>query len=477
MQLFKSNTISFIPMKKIAVSVVLFFLLTPFLAAQRMLGIATGNNDVQNSMYLNPANIAGCDEKLIVNLLYANITIDNNLGTLGQVSQLIRKLKKNNHSNAQVFYYNGNTQFSMLAPMADVGGPGIIFNLNDQNTLAFDTRIRMFDEFYNFNKFLYNAAVQQSGQASLNTTFKNFRWTVDMWSEAGFTYGGVLADNSKYKLKIGVKINLLGGIGYIALNGKNLAVIFTTGVDSFAANNADLDLASSIYEAGNNITGNEILSNIFGNGGRGFGGDAGVVLEIKDKNASDHGGSSTPYKCALSLAVTDIGSITYYNMFTSTITGSGYVTNNGLSSNVKNFNNLAQYLYTNGYNRADSTQTEQVYLPTALVSSFDYHVVGSFSTNILMITNIANDYNYGNKVFNQFTISPRIDTKKISIGLPVTYNTLTDDFRIGLGVRYGGFFLGSDDAKLFFMNKQYGCNLYFGGSVVIHKKKKEDDSY
>ena len=473
-------------MKKLALSLTCFVCFLSYAHAQRFIGVATGNEDMMNALYLNPANIGGCHEKFIISILSVNTSVDNNLGTIASAGTLLKNIKGNKPAAQSLFTFNGNTKFSMLAPMAEIRGPGIIFAINDQHSIAFTTRLRAFNQFYNFDKLLYNVVTQAGDQGSLNVNMKDFKWTVHLWSEAGFSYGGIIEDNEKYQVKIGVKINLLGGVGYFGLTGNNLDVKYIKGVDSFAANNADLQFSSNIYGVDNSVSSSLVLDNIFGGGGRGFGGDAGITYVSRKGNTPDDGDEPEHnYKFALSLSVTDIGSITYNEMSSTTFKGSGYVSPDGLSTNIKNYGNLNQYIASKGYQQSDSVKADLVYMPTSVLLGIDYHIKHKLFVNTLIAANIADDFHYGNKFFTQFTVAPRYDSKKFSLGMPVTYNTfslgmpvtyntLTQNIRVGLGARLGGFFMGSDDMLLFFMNHQYGFNFYCGAVVKIHRKAESE---
>ncbi len=440
------------------------------LSAQRLLGVSAGTSDIALGMYLNPANLGGCNDRYIMPLLSFNVEVDNNLGTIGSLSQIIRSSKKNGANPQGIFTYGGNIKFSMLAPMAEVRGPGIILPLSRQHTLAFTTRVRVLNEFYNFDKLIYKVAIKPSAQLSVNADLKNFKWTLHSWSELGLAYGGILADNDHFQLKVGFKVNLLGGVGYICLDGKSMSIDYKQGIDSFNVSKADLLFSSSLYGADNAINGTQILGNIFGGGGRGFGGDVGITYIAKNTvpkttDFFDHSGDD--YRFALSLSVTDVGSITYYETYQTTITGGGYLNSQNLSASIKNFNNLTAYLQTRGFVKRDSVNATVVYLPTALVGSVDVHINHHLFTNLMIIKNIADDAQFGNQYFTQFTVTPRYQSKNVMLGLPVTYNTLAQNLRFGFGLHYRSLYIGSDDVLLFVLNHQYGANFYAGCTVKI----------
>ncbi len=84
-------------------------------------------------------------------------------------------------------------------------------------------------------------------------------------------------------------------------------------------------------------------------------------------------------------------------------------------------------------------------MPATLLLSVDYHAYKMLYVNAAFAGNLANRQNFGNSYYNQVTITPRYDTRLLSIGLPLTYSMLSNSFKVGVGVRASGFFIGSDD--------------------------------
>ena len=59
--------------------------------AQHFMGLATSDYSAMNSIYLNPASIADCNEKVVVNLSGVGFGFDNNLGTFSSFTTIIKK--------------------------------------------------------------------------------------------------------------------------------------------------------------------------------------------------------------------------------------------------------------------------------------------------------------------------------------------------------------------------------------------------
>jgi len=446
--------------------------------AQRFLGVATGSWNAMNSLYLNPANIAGCNERLTINLVGMNVGVDNSLGTISSIGDISGTVGNSDSGVKSIFKYSNNNKFSMMVPSVEVRGPGVLYSINSRNTIAITTRIRAFNEFNNFDKSLYTAITNTStaqGGVSFNT--QNFNWTAHLWSEIGLSYGLVAIDNETFQVKAGATVRYLGGIGYLGLKGKNLDLTYTAGSDSLHTSNSDLEFASNIassQDAFTNGTGN-VLSNIFsGHSGHGIGADLGVTIVYKPDNPDGTNGRTGAYKAALSAAITDIGSINYGSSYTVNVTGNGSITANGISQHIKDYQDFNTYIKAQGYSGDTGVKATKVYLPTALVISADYNAYKNFFVNAMVIANVANGANFGSVYYSQFTVTPRFDSKIFSFGLPITYNMLTNNMRMGVGLRCSGFYIGSDDMLALFSNNQYGFNFYVGAMIPIYKKHRNN---
>lgn len=478
---------------KIPVIMWIVLLLSGTAHAQYNLGVATGNWSGTQSLYLNPANIADCREKFTIDLFALSMGVDNNLGSFNSNGGLIGAITNGKTNN--LFAYSSNSQFSLLAPYARVSGPGFMISIGNKHSIALTTGLRGMNQFNNFDRSLYQLISNTSSVATNNVdvTSNKFNYTAHLWSEAGISYGGVLYDEGHHELKVGATLRYLGGIAYLGLKGNNLDVKYTSGSDSFlAASHSDLEYASNVLSTTNAITNgltnHSILSEFFGGKeGNGIGGDIGVVYDYIDEPYREKydmdgrtgiiDGSKNRYLLRFSASVVDIGSILYKSADNSNaeVNGNGYLTGSGLKNNIKDYTDFRNYIVAQGFTADTSHKNTRVYMPTRLVLGADYHIYKPWYVNATFIANLANRQNFGNSFYNQFTVTPRYDTRWISVGLPLTYSGLTHGLKAGIGVRAAGFFVGSDDMLALFANHQYGFNFYIGGFVPFYKTRPKDD--
>lgn len=459
---------------------VFFILPAVTVHSQRYLGIATSNWSAINSLYLNPANIADCRENLSISILSLGVTVDNNLGFIPKIPDI--GSAANNSNN--IFTKSQQKTFSMLAPAAAVHGPGVMVSVSKKVSLALTSGIRAINQLNNFDPALYkvftDSGVVPTGD--YHARAQNFNWTAHMWSEVGLTLGVVASEGYKHRLNLGITIRRLGGIGYIAVTGRNLDINYKKDSNIFSAANSDIDFSSNVVNDSSavfkRITPAGLFSKFFGeSSGGGMSTDIGLTYRyrIGEPEPSDYMESDLIHDLVFSVAVTDFGAIRYYNGTRAVlnVNGSGNLTGNDIKGSVSSVGSVVDFAHRHGFNVDTTTSSRKVYLPAALVASADVQVYGRFFVNLLYIGNLANRMNFGNSYYNQFTLTPRYDFHKMTVALPVTYSVLAHDLKVGIAARYTGFFIGSDDVMAVLNKYQYGFGFYVGGYIPIFKRHND----
>ena len=437
--------------------------------AQFNFAIATSNWCSMNSLSLNPANIAGSKERYSINLFSLNTGVDNNVGAFNAKNGLVVAVGNGKTNN--MFTYSNNSRVSMLAPYAAFSGPGVTYRIDKHNSIAFTTGIRGMNQFNNFDQTIFHTFNDPKFRTTeaIDAAPRNFNYMLHVWAEIGVSYAATLIDNGRHKLKAGATLRYLGGMAYVGLKGRNMDAHFNAGKDTFSVTNADLEYASNILssKAGSGTNVPTAITNLIfnGNGGNGIGGDLGVVYEYTPKNEKKNG-----YLVRFSASLMDIGSITYKgeNNANEIFSGSGYVTGKGILDNVKNFAQIKNYAVVRGFTADIRKTTTTVYMPERLMLGGDYHVDKQYYVNVTYLGNLGTRQGFGNSYYNQFTVTPRYDTKLITIGLPLTYSTLSNSFKVGVGIRASGVYVGFDDMLSLFSHSQYGLNFYAGINIPIY---------
>lgn len=461
--------------------------------AQRMIGVATSDWSGTNGMYLNPASLADSRTKFTIDLFSINAGADNDLGTVNKDNLFSKFFNGKDVGVNDVFKYDGKKTFNMLAPYAEVRGPGFMWNIDHKNTIALSTRVRGMSNLTDVDQGLYRTILDNNFVANNGVTTLSsgkFNVTAATWSEIGLSYGRVLVDNGKNVLKAGITARYLGGIGYVNMSSNHIDGTYNQNDNSLTFNNTNLNYSSNILEASssnNGLSNNDLTSRFFGsNGGFGIGGDVGLSYEFRpnaDKLKYDMDGktnitdqSVNKYKLRISAAITDIGSINYNSSDNknTVLTGNGTIKSGELNGKINNYQDFTAYANSHGFAMNTNTSSTRYHLPTALVAAIDYKLSGDFYLNATSITNLADKFQVGNYYYNQVTVTPRYDTRMFSVGLPVTYGIQASTLKLGLGVRVAGFFVGSDDMLALASNNQYGLNVYFGGYIPVNYKRPKD---
>lgn len=453
--------------------------------AQRYLGVATSNWSGTNSLYLNPANLADSRHKFTIDLFSMNVGADNSLAKFN-ASDVFNGILDGDKLSTMLKDYSTKDKFSIVLPYAEVRGPGFMVAFGSKHGIALTTRVRGMAQFHNMSQNLYRN-ITDSNFYTNNVTVKadKFNFTAHAWSEIGLSYGGVIWQKNKHQIKGGLTGRYLMGIGAVSMVSNNLSATFTSASSTqaqFNVSNTDLSYA----QAGASMKGgSDAFSDFFGTAGKGFGLDLGVTYEFRPKYQSykyDMDGktgisdnSKNQYLLRFSAAVTDIGSIKYSsNSSQAKFSGNANgLVGDDIEKHINDFDSLSTYLKNKGLNLNKNNDATKVGLPTMLVVGVDYHAIGGLYINATYMGNIADRMRYGNTNYSQVTLTPRFDTRVFSFGLPVTYSTLTQNIKVGAGVRVAGFFFGSDD-MLSFMGDGNGMNMYFGAYVPFNKKKPRD---
>jgi hypothetical protein len=466
-------------MKKVLVTTTMLALGALTADAQRLMGVATGNWSGTTSLGLNPANVADSRSRFVLDLFSLNFGVDNNLASVNLSK--VTGSTGDGLGGGGLLTFSGNNKFNIVMPVAEIRGPGAMYTIDHKNGIALTTRVRAFNQFNNFDRTLFQSIMDPASAASTgyNFTSNKFNWTAQMWSEFNLSYGRVLYEKGKHFIKAGITVGRTNGVGFVSVSGSNLDAQFYNG-DSMVVTNTNVQFASSVIDSagqlGSGFSDVSFFGKGGGNGGGGFRADIGAVYEYRPDNIDVNDHSANKYRVRGSLSITDLGKIRYNNAVGVGIQGNGTMSASDMAKNFLNYSNLKDYASSRGFNVDTGKKAAKVGLPTALILGADYYIMGHFYVNGTWIKNMANRGKFGNSYYGQLTITPRFDTKVFTLALPLTYSSMTKGVKAGLGIRFGGFFIGSDDMLLFISDKAYGVNFYMGGYVPINRKYKKSKS-
>lgn len=461
--------------------------------AQRYFGVATGNYLPTRSVYLNPALIADSKLKWSVDLFSFNAGIDQNYGTINS-SGIMNTLSEgdfNLNSIDKMLTKGDRDRFDLMGGL-DVSILNAYASFKNKHHFGLSYRVRTTANLRDYDANFFNSLFGASaGTTSLNV--RDMRLNLNSWSEIGVTYATTIWQDERYAFSFGATAKYLGGLSYMGSNiGEIRGNIVTDPTTNKTFINADaIRLMASTSASLDQGVGQSFLQRVgslFDGTASGFGGDLGFTFDIKQKpskltyemdgRTDNVDPAINRYKWRFSAAVTDLGMINYRNTTNLAANGSGVLDADSLEANMDNVGDLRGYLQRSGINTdyVENTGTQRIFTPAAIVLGVDHNINDKFFVNATYIQGfVPSTESYAPLTASQVTLTPRFENKLLTVGLPLTYNFFTESMKAGLGIRFSGLYLGTDDAlALAGSNSAKGVNFYFGAQIPIAKHRLKD---
>lgn len=474
-------------MKSIYLIIVLLCITYASASAQHYLGTATSNFNTADALYLNPALLAGTPQKLNLQFVSFNFAADNNFATVSSGSLIRKYLRGEEVDGEEVFNIQGEKNFNLLAPYAEVRLLGATYRVNARHTVGFHSRVRAINQFHNFDRAVYQQVIDQTlldDAGNFQTSAERFNWNTHVWGELGLSYGGTVWKSGAHTLKAGASLRYLGGIAYTNMRSDGLDMAYYAEADSTQITNTSLYFSSNLIKSEDQLADGftrDYLNEYFNkSGGKGVGGDIGFVYEFKPQKGQllkthrfDRHLGTQAYLFRFSVALTDLGSINYKSSNKSAhFRGTGFIKTSDLDNVSAIYEDVRDYLATRGFDLDTGSEAQRVKLPTALRLHADYNIRNHWYVSLTYIGNLADRYNPGNAFYNALTLTPRFDGKRFGAALPITYSGMTGGMKLGLGLRAAGLRIGSDDLLALVSDNSRGVNFYFGISAAINRPSK-----
>lgn len=440
-------------------SISITLLLGNLIYAQSFVGSMADNYAGIQNLSFNPANIVDSPYKADINLVsasafggsdYFGIDLNSILNSNGgfDFDADTDKFPKDDNQ----FFFN-----------ADVLGPSFMFNLNKKSSIGITTRVRAFLNIKNISGELYESLADDGFDETQDFDFnmQDFKGTIHAWAEIGLTYGRILIKNDKQLLKAGVTLKYLQGAGAAYFNAPtitgqydaNANSLTTVGSLSYGLSQQDFDAEDLDY---NNLT-------------AGLGADIGFMYQWNKKNTDQVVDSMvtnyTKYKLKVGLAITDIGSINYKQ---GEITQ--YDLNQTVNADIFDGEDTEQALEDN-YNGVTSSTALKMNLPTSLNLLIDYNIKNKLYVSMSSIISLNGDSKeIASSKINTLSITPRLETKWVSIYSPVSFRQY-GDLSWGAGFRFGPLTIGSGSVLTNLLSSSSKSTDVFAGlRIPIYRK-------
>ncbi len=489
--------------------VFLTFFQSAELYCQTLVGLQQSNFGGIHQAGFNPANIANSRHRLYVNGLTASVGFNNDYLKLNFPFPIMNLVTGNVPSQ---YTNNGQLLFDDNWLKEDVNGkpknanfylqtrgPGIMYSLplgfavgiQYKNTVSFQindvaeplARLARYGIDSSSGSFTYSGP----NKFQIGSTFGDNAFTINLnaYGEIGATVAKTIIKKDNFVFKAGVTPKYLMGYGTGYIKNRGL-IVKAPGQDTIVFGQTDVEYGYTDIKQFTEL--NSINYASFNNSinGKGFGYDAGVSFEYNPKGLESVTNGKNAYLFRGGVSLLDAGSITYDKRLKNT-----RITNNSGDKTLVLTPEFASawaaseergLAYTDSVMRTlfniDTSATSVVSkLPTTLNFQFDYNLFKIFYVGANWSQDLRGKKSIGIRKPSYFMVIPRIESKIFEVALPIGIMNDYRTGRIGLYLRVGPVFVGSDNLiGQIKSNNIYGADFYFGISTGITKSKKSDDS-
>jgi outer membrane protein OmpA-like peptidoglycan-associated protein len=470
-------------MKKITCSLLALLSIGIATQAQRYYGIANSNYSAINGLYINPANIS--DNRMLMDLQFASVNgaVNQNYGYISSFKNLTNAIKDGTDITFTRSNKTTNIGFNILG---EVRGPSFMMQVGKKNAIGLLTRARLIGSGTGLNTesfSLINDGIK-SLKLGNGTTFGagNISTTNNAFTEIGLVYGREILNKGKNFIKGGIVLKRYNGLLYSSARFNNFNVKLIDTATSKVEFNGSIEASTNAKDFNfENVSFNKAM---FGGNGNGIGFDIGAVYEFREGDPVSKSNSDNKYKLKLGFSIQDIGSMKYKasadneNYSLSTNTG-GAIIERVDTANI-DFGNITEYFKNRtGFNATINNAATKVKAPTIATIYGDYKIAKRFYVNALFTGGLVNNKTAGNRTPFQAVVTPRFEGKFLDMGLPISYNGLSEDVKVGLGLRLGLIYVGTDDliSSATGLSKFTSANVYAGIHAAIPYRKPKTRKY
>lgn len=390
----------------------------------------------------------------------------------------------------------------LFSTTLDFRGPSVMFTMGSKNSIALSSRVRGALQVSNISGNLAEL-LRTAGESDdlVNKINKDNQLSLNgnVQAELGLTYAREVFSSGSHYLKAGLTVKKLTGIYSSHFINRNADFRVEEQINDADPENSNVVVHVDQIDFQYGYLTDDLLENVDGASmmgwlfkgdapGQGWGADIGFTYEYRPNqekyqytvNGQEHTDrQKEKYKYRFSFALMDLGKIRYDNP--------AYVKSFSLKRTNKEIHlrDFEEAENTEDYTRildeslditpADRKTSFQSGLPTALNLNFDYHLAGRFYVNAALVQNLQHKYAIAMHQPSLVALTPRLDTKGLTIALPLSYYNNYSVFAVGGMVKVGPYFIGSDNiGGAFNLGKPYGANVYTGFSFSLGQAKKKE---
>jgi len=453
--------------------------------SQDMLGLANSNFAGAMGISLNPSSMVGSKLYMDYNLIGFNVSVDNSYAYIekGDFYDLIFKgiepvYYTSKHEKRNFAYYDNDKLKNGYVDMK-ITGPGAML-VYGKHAFGLTTSYRTLASFNNLPPdvatFLYEAIDYPPQQMKLYSHDKPIKGSFLSWLEIGVSYSYLIHRKKWEFWSLGITLKPLFGYSglYMAIDN----------VDYMIENDSTAHLQNTSFKYGYSLP-VDYTNNDFTGGfkrGFGFGADIGVTYE---KTRKGHGNGYfsrlceqryDSYNYKIGFSILDFG----YIRFTK-------------NAEDYSYNDASAYWYEPDDTLPNSSMNEintkirsyfgdpagvstkfSMYLPMAVSLQYDYWMWKGFYLNGTLIYG----FKFGDASVKRPTIlaiTPRWEKVRYEFSFPISFYEWDPVPKIGFSIRYGGFYIGSENLNpLLKISDFTGLNLYFGMRLNLMRLLRMD---
>jgi len=425
-------------------------------AQEHFSGISTSKRVGIINAANNPSEFANLNNQIEINIFALSINAASN--KIG-----FSDLVDGNDFEKLLFSGNSPANFKLNAQIL---GPSAAFKVSDW-AFAITSGANIQADIVDVDPNL-GLAVTTSDLFSVSTIngAKNQRVNATTWGEIGLSAAHAIFKNDRHQLNGGLTLKLLFPGSYVNFGaGQFTGTIYNTAGDvRLNQAYANLNIAYSGSLANDFTNTSDYTKSLFGNLS-GLATDFGVDYQLKNDDDS--------YRLKAGLAVKNIGSMTFKSEdnhstnYELKIDDPNPITN-GLNLNQFNgsesIKDVENVLINSGYLNKQSPEKSdfKVKLPTMLNLYADVNIVPKLNATLFLQQKLNEDSKNGQVASqNSFSVIPRFTMNSFEAYLPLSFNEISGT-NLGLGFRFGGFFIGSNAIITALTSDSNQADAYFG---------------
>lgn len=443
---------------------IIFLSLSIISFSQNFSGFSYDNYSGVQRLSLNPAYVVDSPYNIDINLVgssffmgndYVTIDFEKPLDDLEPFFEIIKNTEENTTNN-----FNLNSE---------ILGPSFMFNIGKSNALGVFTKARNIISVSDIDMSTYNHFADEGFESDTDYSIdiSNMAVSAHLWGEIGLTFGRILKKTDHSLLKAGANVKYIQGGGNAFISFKDTKIQYDSSSETVntigeLSYGASFDISDTMIGAD--------FSDYYNGDASGIGFDMGVVYQWSPnlKDGEDESKQPKFYKYRIAFSITDLGSINY---------PTGNLRKYNLNKDDINPDDMEGddliAIIDNLYDGQISVDKLVVQLPTAAHLNFDYSFTNHFYVNVNGDFSLSDASKNAGEIIPNFLLTPRYESKWFSAYLPMNYDTYKNT-ALGIGVRLGPIFIGSNTALSAFFKPIKKVDVHFGVKIPLYKKTKKN---